>query len=286
MTQAEAVKVLIANVAPELPVDLIGITTTGDRSQRTDTALLSGKGDFLKELEEAMARNEADLAVHSMKDVPAQLPEGFEVSTVGPRADPRDVFVCHQAMHELSADARIGTSSVRRAALARHFLKKTQVIPVRGNVETRLRKLDEGDYDALILAAAGLSRLGLNERAREFLDSQTFVPAAGQGAIGVEYQSKNREITRLIEAISDKTVESCVSAERSIVQGLECDCSAPVGAYCVEEQGNFELSAVVLAPDGSRLLRTRLRGADPSRLAKEAIGRFLKLDAHELIANQ
>ena len=286
LTQAEAVRALIANVLPKLDVELIGFTTTGDRSQRSDGALLTGKGDFLKELEEAIARNEADIAVHSMKDVPARLPETFTVATVGPRADPRDAYVCNQSMSDLGAGARIGTSSVRRAALVTHFYKKSKIIPIRGNVKTRLTKLDEGHCDALILAAAGLARLGLAGRVREYLDVETFVPAAGQGAIGVEYQSQNREIARLVEAISDKSVDRCVAAERAVVAGLDCDCSAPIGVHCVENATNFELSAIVLAPDGSALLRTQLRGPDPYHLSMQATQRFLELDARKLIAGK
>ena len=286
MFQAEYVRDLVQKEHPDLHVSLVGYTTTGDRSQHSDGALPSGKGDFLKELENAMLRGEADFAVHSMKDVPAQLPDGFSIQTVGAREDPRDAVVCVGSLHDLDVDAKVGTSSLRRTALARHVLKRSQVLPIRGNVETRLKKLDEGQYDALILAAAGLARLGLRHRVKEYLDLRTFVPAAGQAAVGVEFLAANEAVAGLVDSVSDESVQRCVNAERAVVRGLDCDCHAPVGVHCSQLESNFELTTIVLTPDGSNVLKIQLRGDEPNKLAAETVEQLVKLNAPELMQAQ
>jgi hydroxymethylbilane synthase len=252
--------------------ELVTITTSGDRG-----AVLNDKSEWVSELEHALLAGEIDLAVHSAKDVPAELPEGLSLVAIPERADPRDVICGAQALDALPAGARVGTSSLRRAAQLRAAREDLEVVSVRGNVDTRLRKLAAGEVDALVLARAGLERLGRLEEAGGVLDE--LVPAAGQGALALEARTG----TEVPAALRDRVATTCVSAERSLVRALEANCNTPVGAFArVLRDEEVELVAWVGRPDGSAWVRDRLTGA-PDGLGERVAERLLAVGARELL---
>jgi hydroxymethylbilane synthase len=247
------------------------IKTTGDKIQDVPLAKVGGKGLFIKEIEEALLAGSIDLAVHSMKDVPAELPRGLTIAAIPEREDPRDALVGAS----LRDAAKIGTSSLRRAAQLRAYRKELVIEILRGNVDTRLRKLDEGRYDAIVLAAAGLRRLGWQDRIREFIPVEIMCPAGGQGALAIETRDDSgaaREMARRLDHAETRTV---VEAERALLATLGGGCQVPIGAYARLENGIIHLLGVVASPDGSRVVKGELRGADPSRVGTE-LGRKLQ----------
>lgn len=274
MWQARHVQARLAALYPGTVFEILGVTTEGDR--RLDTALtrIGGKGLFVKELEEALAAGRADLAVHSMKDVPTALPPGFALAAIGERADPRDAFVSnrHADLAELPAGARVGTSSLRRECQLRVRHPRLVVEPLRGNVTTRLRKLDEGRYEAVILAAAGLKRLGLEDRITRLLAPEESLPAPGQGAIGVECLAHRSELLELLAPLEHAATARCVAAERAFSRALSGSCNVPLGAYARMEGGELRLRGFVGAPDGSRIVAGERSGA---AAAPEALGTAL-----------
>ncbi|NIW85577.1 MAG: hydroxymethylbilane synthase, partial [Gammaproteobacteria bacterium] len=231
--QANFVSARLREAHPDLTVELLGITTRGDRWLSSPLAEVGGKGLFIKELEEALAAGRADLAVHSVKDVPAELPEGFAMPVIAYREDPRDVLVTRDGgiLAGLPAGARVGSSSLRRRSQLLARRPDLLIEPIRGNVDTRLRKLDDGEYDALVLAAAGLARLGLAGRASEYLATEVCLPAAGQGALGIECRWGDDRVHALLEPLEDPRVAACVSAERTVSAVLGADCTAPLAAH-------------------------------------------------------
>jgi len=234
-------------------------------------ARIGGKGLFIKELEEALASGRADLAVHSMKDVPMHLPAGFALAAVMEREDPRDAFVStrYQSLAALPAGARVGTSSLRRECQVRARHPRLVVTPLRGNVNTRLRKLDEGAFDAILLAAAGLRRLGLEQRVTAWLEPEESLPAPGQGALGLECRADRGDILELLKPLSHGDTLSCVTAERAVSRTLSGSCNVPLGAYAQQSGAELRLRAFVGAPDGTRLIA----GARAGRAADaEALG--------------
>jgi len=271
---------------PSLNIELRGMTTQGDRWLNSPLSEVGGKGLFIKELEEAMLEGSADIAVHSMKDVPAQLPAPFALPVIGYRADVRDALVSPQGLSlmTLPAGARVGSSSLRRQAMLLARRDDLVILPVRGNVGTRLAKLDAGDYDALILAAAGLERLGLGERISEHLAVDVCLPAAGQGALGIECLAADTQLLARLEVLNDPEVSDCVRAERTVSATLGADCSAPLGAYARNNGEGIELTAVLCAPDGKRILRAAATGTDPLATGREAASSLLKDGAAELLA--
>jgi hydroxymethylbilane synthase len=253
--------------------ELITITTSGDRG-----AVLNDKSEWVSELERALLTGEIDLAVHSAKDVPAELPPGLELVGFPERADPRDVICGAPSLGALPAGARVGTSSLRRAAQLRAAREDLEVVPLRGNVDTRLGKLAAGEVDALVLARAGLERLGRLEEAGGVLDE--LIPAAGQGALAVEARAG----TAVPPALRDPVATACVGAERALVRALEANCNTPVGAFArVAGDGRLELTAWVGRADGSAWLRDRLAGP-PDGLGARVAERLLAVGARELLA--
>lgn len=283
--QAEHVKARLEKAHAGLAVALLPMTTTGDEllDARLDKA--GGKGLFIKELENALLEGRADLAVHSMKDLPAGMPGGFALAAILEREDPRDAFVStrYQRLKDLPAKAVIGTSSLRRAAqiLERHPSLEAKLL--RGNVETRLAKLDRGEYDAVILAVAGLVRLGLAGRIRERLDPEDSLPAPGQGALGIECLAGKREVLALAAPLADAAVTSCVQAERAVSRELGGNCSLPLGAYAVHEGGKLHLRALVASADGRRVARAHATGTDPELLGAEVAGKLRALGADDIL---
>jgi len=260
--QAEHVKHRLEKLHAGLAVELLPMSTRGDEllDQRLDQ--VGGKGLFIKELESALADGRAELAVHSMKDLPAELPPGFAIAAILEREDPRDAFVSNQFkdLKDLPAGAVVGTSSLRRAAqiLERHPRLEARLL--RGNVETRLAKLDRGEYDAVILAVAGLVRLGLQARIRSALEPEESLPAPGQGALGIECLAARKDVAALLAPFADLTATLCVRAERAVSRAFGGSCTIPLGAYAELKGKQLRLRALVAAADGRRVARADVAG--------------------------
>jgi hydroxymethylbilane synthase len=284
LAQARAVRERMASehgVAPDA-IEIRVIRTSGDAIQDRPLADIGGKGLFTKEIEEALLRNEVDLAVHSAKDMATQLPAGLAIAACLPREDPRDVFVSRVAetLAELAAGARVGTGSLRRAALVRRLRPDLVTVPLRGNVETRLRKLGEGVADATILALAGLRRLGLNNTATAILDVEMFPPAVGQGVIAIEARADDDQSRALVEAINDADAAIALACERAFLAVLDGSCKTPIAGYARLDGGRVQFSGLIVKPDGSAALTVSRTGParDAAMLGADA-GRELKAKA-------
>jgi hydroxymethylbilane synthase len=258
--------------------ELVPITTTGDRDRKA-----GDKGRWVKELDEALLRGDIDLAVHSAKDVPAELPDGIVLAAAPPRADPRDALCGAPSLADLPAGARVGTSSVRRAAQLRALRDDLQLTELRGNVDTRLRRLADGDYDAIVLALAGLQRLGRADAADGTLDD--LVPAAGQGVLAIIARADDYDAQVAARAIGDDETMRCLRAERALVRDIEADCATPVGALATLEGGELRLRAFVGREDGTEWLRDELRGLadDPEALGAAVAARLYAAGAAEVL---
>ena len=267
--QAEHVATLLRTVHPGLTVTLVPMTTRGDEVQDQSLASLGGKGLFLKELEVAMLEDRADLAVHSLKDVPAHLEAGFTLPAILPRADAADAFVSNHYEHlaDLPQGARVGTSSLRRQAQLRALRDDLVLLDLRGNVGTRLGKLDDGMYDAIVLACAGLERLGLASRIRSRLAAPEWLPAPGQAAIAIEAREDHPAVIKLLAALDDADTRLTVSAERSMNRALGGSCIVPIGAWCVRRERDLHLSGMVGDITNGRVLRAEASGASDQAVA-------------------
>ena len=281
--QANYVKNLLLKKFPEQLVEIDTYSTEGDRRLGQSLASIGGKGLFIKELERAIQDGRADIAVHSMKDVPSKLASDFSLMIVGDRADVRDALVGATSFMDLMKDARIGSSSPRRAAQLLHHNPDFQIIPVRGNVQTRLAILDAGKVDALVLATAGLERLGLQHRIGQRIDTTLALPAAGQGALGVEYLGDREDITNLLRSIEVESVTASVKAERQVVSGVSGDCTLPLGVLCQPIEQEYELEAILFSQDGTKVLRVHEIDADAEVVGQLVYQRLLGLGAEKLI---
>lgn len=272
--QAHHVRDRLRALHPDLPVDILGMTTQGDQNLTSSLAKIGGKGLFVKELEVALAEGRADIAVHSMKDVPVQLPAGFMLAATSAREDPRDAFVsnAYRNLAELPAGSIVGTSSLRRESQLRARHPALRVEPLRGNVQTRLRRLDEGRFAAVLLAVAGLKRLGLEPRITQALPVEDSIPAVGQGALGIECREDRQDLMVLLAPLHDDATARCVRAERAVSLALGGSCTVPLGAHARLIDGELRLQGVVASPDGRTLARAEVAGdaRDP-----EALGRAL-----------
>ena len=277
LAQSEWVKAGIETEHPRIRVELVTIKTKGDRVLDFPLSKIGGKGLFVKEIEDALLKGAVDLAVHSMKDVPAQLPEDLEISVFPKREDPRDAFVSvkYKAIDQLPEGATVGTSSLRRAAQLLHVRPDLRVIPMRGNVDTRLRKLDSGDVQALILAAAGLRRLGLSKRISRLLSPKEFLPAVGQGMLGVELRRKDPRVKDLLRFLNDEETEKTAGAERAFLKRLGGGCQVPLAGFARLKANDLYLEGMVAELDGSVILRKKMRGSGEK---PEEIGRALAED--------
>jgi len=264
LTQSEWVKAEIEARHPDVQVTLVRIKTKGDKVLDSPLSKIGGKGLFVKEIEEALLRKEVDLAVHSMKDVPAVLPDGLGLSVFPPREDPRDALVCRgcTSLEGLPRRASVGTGSLRRSAQLLHVRPDLRVVPMRGNVDTRLRKLDSGELHAIVLAVAGLKRLKLSHRISHILHPETLLPAIGQGALGLEVRRDDEETVGLIDFLNHKETEITVKAERAFLTELEGGCQVPLAAFCRTENGQLRLEGMVAEPDGSKVLRDQMKGEE------------------------
>ncbi|MFO8025080.1 hydroxymethylbilane synthase [Thiohalophilus sp.] len=260
--QAEYVKAALEAAHADLRVELIKMTTQGDKILDTPLAKVGGKGLFVKELENGLLSGEADIAVHSMKDVPVELPDGLHLPVICPREDPRDAFVSnrHPSLEALPEGARLGTSSLRRQCQIAELRPDLQIIDLRGNVNTRLQKLDDDHYDAIILAAAGLKRLGFEERISQSLGPEISLPAIGQGAVGIECRRDDERINRLIAPLNDKTTALRVRAERAMNHRLNGGCQVPIAGYAELSHGVILLRGLVGRTDGSEIVRGEIAG--------------------------
>jgi hydroxymethylbilane synthase len=261
-----------------LRCEIIGMTTQGDRNKSSPLSQMGGKGVFVKELETALLDGSADIAVHSMKDVPGELPEGLSITSIVERASPQDAFVSNrfESLADLPKGSRVGSSSLRRVRqlqLAYPGLKFTEL---RGNVDTRLRKLDEGEYEAVILAVAGLTRLGLSNRVSEEIATDICIPAAGQGAVGIESLSSDLSVTGLVESINHPITWICVTAERQVTQLLGATCNLPVAVYAEAKAGEFILNSFISDLGGDVIIKEQVAGnIGDSALLAEKLGKNL-----------
>ena len=284
--QAEHVATLLRAAHPQLQVQLLPMTTRGDQILDRPLATIGGKGLFLKELEVAMLEGRADIAVHSFKDVPMRLEPAFAIGAVLTRADPFDALVSnhHASLDALPEQARVGTSSLRRQAQLRALRPDLQVLDLRGNVNTRLQKLDDGEYDAIILACAGLQRLGLAQRIRERLVAPQWLPAVAQGAIAVEQREGDVGTAQLLAPLHDAATGRRVAAERAMNRALHGSCSVPVAGYCVERDGRLHLAGLVGDADSGQLLHAQALGDDPEQLGEDVAAQLLGLGAGAILA--
>ena len=290
--QAEYVKARLLQLHPDIEVELIKMVTKGDKILDTPLAKVGGKGLFVKELETGMLSGEADIAVHSMKDVPVEFPDGLMLAVICEREDPRDAFVSNHidSIEQLPQGAVVGTSSLRRQCQLREWRPDLQIVDLRGNVNTRLAKLDNGDYTAIILAAAGLIRLGFQERINHPIDTTLSLPAIGQGAVGIECRIDDERILSLIEPLNHSETSTCVKAERAMNHRLEGGCQVPIAGYALLDNWNLSMRGLVGRPDGKEVIRGEVQGhADQAeqlgiQLAEDLLSRGAKEILQEVYA--
>ena len=287
MWQAKHIQSRLQQLYPEMEISILGMTTQGDQILDKTLSKIGGKGLFVKELEQALLDGRADLAVHSIKDVPMQLLEAFALTVITEREDPSDAFVSnqYQSLADMPAGAVVGTSSLRREAQVRARYPQLEVKPLRGNVQTRLRKLDEGQYDGILLATSGLKRLELEDRIRTTLVPQESLPAAGQGALGIETLANALEIQALLAPLNDAQTAACVTAERALARALNGSCQVPLAAYATEENGVLTLNGLVAHPDGSVVLTAQAQApvAYADGLGRAVAKKLADDGAHALI---
>ena len=271
MWQAEHIQARLIELYPQTSVEILGMTTRGDQILDRPLSQIGGKGLFIKELEVAMQVGQADLAVHSLKDVPMEMPEGFTLTAITARENPYDAFVSNafDKLEALPAGAVVGTSSLRREAILRAKYPQLKIAPLRGNLDTRLRKLDEGQFDAIILAAAGLIRLGLASRIKTLLTPEQSLPAPGQGALGIETLSARADMLAALAPLNDPDTLHCVRAERAFSRALGGSCQVPLGGFAMIENGKLWLRGFVATPDGQQWVNGELWGAP---IDDEALG--------------
>ena len=274
--QANHISALLRARGHEVEIEIIH--TTGDKITDVALAKVRTKGMFTKEIEEALAAGKVDLAVHSLKDLPTELPKGFEIAAITERQDPRDAFCSrhYSKIEDLPKGARVGTSSLRRQAQLKAIRPDLDIHPLRGNVDTRLRKLEQGEYDAIILASAGLKRLGKTELIKQIISAEIMCPAAGQGALGIEIREGDAKTRELLAFLNDPNASAVTTCERALLNSLGGGCQVPIGAFAEMRSGKLHLESIVADPDGTKLLRDSRDGSDPERLGNEAGASLLK----------
>lgn len=285
--QAEHVKALLEIKHPGLTVQLLPMSTKGDVILDTPLAKIGGKGLFVKELELALLDGRADIAVHSMKDVPVEFPEGLELAVITQREDPRDAFISNnfKSLSELPHGARVGTCSLRRRSQISARYPHLIIQDLRGNVQTRLKKLDEGEYDAIILAASGLIRLGLENRITQLLEVEDSLPANGQGALGIECRANDTRVKKLLNVLNDPTTKDCVLAERAMNRTLQGGCQVPIGAYAILKGEALWLRGLVGNPSGKQILTAEMTGprAEAELIGKQVAKALLAQGAGDIL---
>jgi len=262
MWQAEHIKSKIKQLYPDIKINIKGFKTQGDILLNQSLATIGGKGLFIKELEQALLAKKADLAVHSMKDLPMDIPDDFKLIAITKRGDPRDAFISNNfnSFDDMPKGTIIGTSSLRRQSQIKAIYPYLSIEPLRGNLQTRLKKLDENKYGAIILAAAGLIRLGLENRIKKYLETEISIPAVGQGALGIEVLAGNEELNKMLLELNDDDTSRCVLAERVVSRSLAGSCTAPLGAYASISNNNFIIKGFVASPDGAQIIYAETKG--------------------------
>ena len=287
MWQAHHIRDRLSALYPNMTVKIIGTTTRGDQILDQSLSKIGGKGLFVKELEVALHNGSADIAVHSLKDVPMNLPDGFALACVTARENAQDAFISNQyaSLEDLPAGAVVGTSSLRREAMLKKRYPHLKVHSLRGNLDTRLRKLDEGQYDAIILAAAGLKRLELQSRIRQLLPAETSLPANGQGALGIECRPNDAELLALLAPLAHPATALCVRAERAMNRALQGGCQVPIGAYAELHGDDVWLRGLVGSPDGQQILRAERQGpaATAEQLGQSVAEQLLAMGADKIL---
>ena len=285
--QAEWVRTRLQELAPDLKIEIQRIRTSGDKILDVPLAKIGGKGLFVKEIEEALLQKGVDIAVHSMKDVPSALPSGLAILCVPPREDPRDAWIGkdHVTLTHLKAGSRVGTSSLRRQAQLFSHRGDITIGMLRGNLDTRLRKLQEGEFDAIVLAAAGLKRLGWEDQITEFLDPDVSLPAIGQGALGIEGRKDDDFVRRLLVPLNHHETHVAVSAERALLARLEGGCQVPIAGHAVVERDSVMVRGLVASVDGKRVIRDRVTGptGEASRLGEMLAERLLRAGGDKIL---
>lgn len=285
--QAEFVKSQLQRLHPHLEITLHGISTEGDKHLDTPLQKIGGKGLFVKELEAALLDHQADLAVHSMKDVPAHLPEGLTIAAILARDEVRDAFISPhvKSYQDLPSGARVGTSSLRRQAQLSALRSDLNYLPLRGNVDTRLIKLDEGAFDAIILAVAGLQRLNMADRISQYMDTESMLPAVGQGALAIETRAQDKETQQVVAGLHHAPTAACVLAERSLNAVLDGDCQSPVAALAELKASKLHLEGWVGSVDGRRMVKAKAVGTvhQSESLGKQLAKQLIRLGAWEIM---
>lgn len=288
MWQAKHIQKRLSELYPQTEISILGMTTRGDQILDQSLSKIGGKGLFIKELEQALEDGRADIAVHSMKDMPMNVPDGFALAAITEREDPRDAFVSnrYRSLNELPEGSIVGTSSLRRESQLRAQFPHLKVEPLRGNVQTRLRKLDEGQYAAIILAAAGLKRLELSGRITALLSPEQSLPAVGQGALGIECRSDRTDLIQLMQPLHHQETAFCVEAERAMSRVLGGSCQVPLGAFAEIASGTLQLRGFVAQPDGKRIVSDVLKGEPSAGIAmgQQLAEKLIKQGADEILA--
>ena len=288
MWQAEHIRDQLLALYPKMQVSILGMTTQGDQILDVTLSKIGGKGLFVKELETALAEKRADIAVHSLKDVPMHMPDGFMLCCIGKREDPRDAFVSNKYANlaALPPGSVVGTSSLRRESQLRARFPHLNIEPLRGNVQTRLRKLDEDQYAAIILAAAGLKRLGLGQRIRDLISPEDSLPAVGQGALGIECRSDRPDLEALLRPLHDADTAACVFAERAMSRALAGSCQVPLGGFAEVSGQQLRMRGFVASPDGTRLIRAEQTASitQPEALGDAVAAALRAQGADEILA--
>jgi len=288
MWQAKHIQSRLQALYPNSTIEILGMTTTGDQILDTPLARIGGKGLFIKELEQALEDGRADLAVHSMKDMPMHLPDGFALAAIGKREDARDAFVSnkYKRLEDLPAGSIVGTSSLRRQSQLQARFPDLKIESLRGNLQTRLRKLDEGQYAAIILAAAGLIRLGLASRIAQYISAENSIPAVGQGALGIEIRADRLDLLAILAPLNHPATASCVEAERGMSRALSGSCTVPLGAYAVREGNTLHMTGFVASIDGRQVLREAVSGSasEPETLGKALAAKLIAQGADKILA--
>lgn len=286
MTQTQWVIQSLSNRCPGISFEIVPIRTKGDKILDVTLSKIGGKGLFVSEIEDSILQNEADIAVHSMKDVPYDLAPGLQLAGIPTREDPRDVLVSSEGMglDSLPTGAKIGTSSLRRMIQLKSRRPDLRIEPLRGNIDTRLRRVKDGDFDAIVLAAAGLHRMGWAETVTEYLSPDLCLPAIGQGVLAVECRTSDEEVFQMLQDWSDEETVATVRAERALLQGLQGSCQVPIGGYAtLREDGSIELTGLVAHPDGSDMLREVAVGNDSVEVGERLAAELLASGADEWI---
>ena len=285
--QAEFVKSKLENIYPDLKVELVKMTTQGDQILNSPLSKIGGKSLFIKELEVGIMEGRADIAVHSMKDVPYELPQGFEIGAILERENPFDAFVSNDfnSIQDLPIGAKLGSCSLRRIVQVKAMRPDLEILDLRGNVNTRLKKLDDGEYDAIILACSGLTRLGFDNRIKQDLSPDDSLPAVGQGALGIEIKANDHEISNLIKPLIHQKTQIEVNAERALNTTLQGGCSVAIGAFATSENSKLTLSGMVGNVDSGEIIRIQETGetSKPIDLGIRAAKKLLSLGARELL---